>query len=105
LNGKCKENGRLLIASAKITSKGQITLPSKLRTELGLKPGDRVDFERNKKGRIELVEKTHTFEDLRGILKYDGPPLTDEDIVAMVKRARKEMFETATGKSIESEDS
>ena len=76
------------IASAKITSKGQITLPSELRRELGVKPGDRVDFTRNKDGKVELVARTHRLEDLRGMLKYDGPPLSDEDIVEMVREAR-----------------
>ena len=59
------------ISSAKVTSKGQITLPVKLRAELGLKPGDRLDFERNKKGRIEMVPRTRTLADLRGIVKTD----------------------------------
>jgi antitoxin PrlF len=81
------------IASAKVTSKGQITLPAELRQQLGIKPGDRVDFERTKDGRIELVAKTHRFEDLRGILPYDGPPLTDEDIVEIVRQARTEIGE------------
>jgi antitoxin PrlF len=30
--------------SSTITSKGQITVPLEVRTRLGLKPGDRVDF-------------------------------------------------------------
>ena len=80
----------MAIASAKVTSKGQITLPAKLRAELGLKPGDRLDFERNKEGRVELVAKTHTFEDLRGMLPYKGPRLTDEQIVKMVHDGRDE---------------
>ena len=29
---------------AKVTSKGQITIPSRIRTELKLKPGDKVLF-------------------------------------------------------------
>jgi len=29
---------------AKITSKGQLTIPKKLREELNLNPGDRVEF-------------------------------------------------------------
>jgi len=79
------------IASAKVTSKGQITLPAKLREQLGIKPGDRLDFERNRDGKVELVARTERFEDLRGVLPYDGPPLTNEDIVEMVRQARSEM--------------
>lgn len=33
--------------SAKITSKGQITIPLKVRTALGVKEGDKLVFEQN----------------------------------------------------------
>jgi AbrB family looped-hinge helix DNA binding protein len=67
------------IASAKVTSKGQITLPAKLREQLGIKPGDRLDFERNSKGGVELVARRTTAADLRGILKTETS-LTDEQL-------------------------
>lgn len=76
------------IASAKVTSKGQITLPAKLREQLGIKPGDRLDFEQGPDGKVELVARTKTFAGLKGILKYDGPPLSDDDIVELVRQAR-----------------
>lgn len=88
--------------SAKITSKGQITLPVEMRRELGLKPGDRVDFRRNARGGYEVVAKTVKLEDLRGIIPYDGPPLSDDDIVKLVDDARtaraRELHERLTGK-------
>jgi antitoxin PrlF len=67
------------IASAKVTSKGQITLPATLRERLGIKPGDRLDFEQGKDGRVEIVARTKTFADLRGIIKTDIR-LTDEQL-------------------------
>lgn len=73
---------------AKVTSKGQITLPAKLRKELGLKPGDRVNFRQTKEGNYELVAKTLTLEDIRGMIKLDGPPRTIEQIVDDVQKAR-----------------
>ena len=33
-----------LVASSKLNSKGQVTLPREVRTRLGLKQGDRVEF-------------------------------------------------------------
>jgi AbrB family looped-hinge helix DNA binding protein len=74
--------------NAKVTSKGQITLPAELRKALGLKPGDTVNFRKTESGNYELVTKPLRFEDLRGIVPYDGPALTDEDIVDMVRQAR-----------------
>jgi antitoxin PrlF len=32
------------MATATMTSKGQLTVPKEIRDRLGLKPGDRVDF-------------------------------------------------------------
>lgn len=79
-----------MTVSAKITSKGQVTLPASLRKELGLKPGDRVDFVPNAKGGYELKGARKTMADLKGIIRYDGPPLSNDDIVEMVKAARTE---------------
>lgn len=39
-----------LTTSAKVTSKGQITLPLALRRELGIHAGDRFRFESNRAG-------------------------------------------------------
>ncbi|HXO91773.1 MAG TPA: AbrB/MazE/SpoVT family DNA-binding domain-containing protein, partial [Stellaceae bacterium] len=41
----------------KITTKGQVTIPKRLREHLGLKPGANVDFELADDGRVFL--KTH----------------------------------------------
>jgi AbrB family looped-hinge helix DNA binding protein len=53
---------------AKITSKGQVTLPIELRTRLGLEPGDRVMFVEQADGTFVLRARSGTFADLRGIL-------------------------------------
>ena len=53
---------------AKITSKGQITLPLEVRRLLGVRPGDRVLFESNKGGvRVRPVRAESPFEKYRGI--------------------------------------
>lgn len=44
---------------ARITSKGQITIPKKVRTSLGLKKGDEVEFEASGKGYL-LKKKAGT---------------------------------------------
>lgn len=57
-------------ALAKITSKGQITLPKEVRERHGLKPGDRVEFvEEN--GKTWIRPRNMRAVDLIGIL---GPP-------------------------------
>lgn len=50
-----------------ITSKGQVTIPRVLREELGLAPGDRVDFVKSKEGEI-VVKKSLSREKFFGLL-------------------------------------
>lgn len=60
------------MATATITSKGQVTIPKKIRDKLGLKPGDKVDFEVNDKGKLEVSTKTRSIMDTAGILYRPG---------------------------------
>ena len=69
------------MASTVLTSKGQVTIPMAMRKELRLKAGDRIEFTKNAKtGRYELSPRTGTISDLFGILKYDGPPISIEEM-------------------------
>ncbi|WP_263356272.1 AbrB/MazE/SpoVT family DNA-binding domain-containing protein [Acidicapsa ligni] len=55
------------MASATMTSKGQITIPIEVRTELGLKAGDRIEFARNEQGRVVLLPKNGSVQALKGM--------------------------------------
>jgi antitoxin PrlF len=59
---------RPVSVTAKVTSKGQITIPVEIRRQLGVKPGDKVRFESNQQG-IRLVSDSgeSVFEKFRGI--------------------------------------
>ncbi len=53
---------------AKVTSKGQITVPLAIRRLLGVGPGDTVMFEEDKDGvRVRRVNKKSRFARYRGI--------------------------------------
>jgi antitoxin PrlF len=69
-----------------MTSKGQVTVPKRLREALGLKPGSEVVFEYQGNGRatIRRVGKApkSRFAKLRGSLKSD---LTTDEIMAMLR--------------------
>jgi antitoxin PrlF len=70
-----------------VTSKGQITIPKEIRDQMGLKPGDRVDFVSNRKGEISLRIINTDFRSLRGILKSRrAKPLTIEEMDEAIAR-------------------
>jgi AbrB family looped-hinge helix DNA binding protein len=53
---------------AKITSKGQITVPREIRHALGVKPGDKIIFEQNGKDvSVRPVRSKSVFAKYRGI--------------------------------------
>lgn len=72
---------------AKITAKGQTTIPAEIRADLGVGPGDRVEYVKQPDGQIVVRKARHGLESLQGIIKLDHPPSTDE-IVAMVREMR-----------------
>jgi AbrB family looped-hinge helix DNA binding protein len=53
---------------ARITSKGQVTVPRDIRRTLGVRPGDRLLFESDSKGvSIRPLKAKSPFEKYRGI--------------------------------------
>jgi antitoxin PrlF len=53
---------------ARMTSKGQITVPRDIRRTLGVRPGDRLLFEADHTGvRVRPVREKSPFEKYRGI--------------------------------------
>ena len=70
----------------KMTSKGQVTIPKRLRDYLGLKPGAVIDFELSQDGQVFL--KTHReapesrFARLRGSAK---PGMTTDELMALTR--------------------
>jgi AbrB family looped-hinge helix DNA binding protein len=79
-----------MTATAKITSKGQVTIPADVRRGLGVRSGDRIDFVLNAAGRYELSVRSGKLADLRGVLRGAGS-FTPEEIDAWVAEARAAM--------------
>jgi antitoxin PrlF len=55
--------------TAKITSKGQITIPLEVRQRLDVKPGDRIEFQFGPAGDVRLTSKRIPFEQIQGMLR------------------------------------
>jgi len=78
---------------AKITTRGQITIPVEIRRKLGVKDGDKVVFF-EQDGRIIIENSVMlALKDAQDAFRGEAERLglnTEEDVVAMVKEIRKE---------------
>ena len=65
------------MTAAVLTSKGQITIPLDVRQSLKITQGDRVEFVEVSPGRFEILAKTRSIKELRGMF---GPPMVHASI-------------------------
>ena len=69
-----------------VTSKGQVTIPKPIREQLGLTPGNAVDFQLGPDGRVVLTKvggsPPSPFAKLRG---RAGPGLSTDEIMALTR--------------------
>lgn len=74
--------------TAKITSKGQVTVPVEIRRLLGASPGDKLDFQLTPDG-VKVVRQSekNRFEQFRGI--GNGIPELDGSIDEIVRYLRE----------------
>jgi AbrB family looped-hinge helix DNA binding protein len=75
------------MSEAKMTSKGQITVPKDVRLRLNLKPGDRVRFIIEADGRVRFLPAKRDIEDLMGILPRPKRKLSLKEIDDTVQTA------------------
>jgi antitoxin PrlF len=74
------------MSTATLTSKGQITIPKRVRDALGLHTGDRVAFVVRGDGVVELRPETVDLKQLYGSLSYRGRAVSVEAMDASVLR-------------------
>jgi antitoxin PrlF len=69
------------MATATMTSKGQLTVPKEIRERLGLKPGDKVDLVPSGDDRA-IMRKRHTLrlDEVLGTLPTNGVSRTLEEM-------------------------
>jgi antitoxin PrlF len=84
------------VSQTTMTSKGQITLPAGVRARLKLVQGTEMDVQETPEGNVMLIprqKKTGDIRSLRGIVSYDGPPVSLEDINRGIQHAVEERLE------------
>ena len=71
-----------------ITSKGQTTIPKKIRDYLHLQPGDKIDFVVEEGGKVVLEPATFDVRELEGILHRPGMKAVSADEMKNALRRR-----------------
>lgn len=84
------------MAKTRLSSKGQVVIPKAVRDRHGWEPG--VELEVEDHGEAVVLRPANpfpptTFEEVRGCLRYDGPPVTIQEMDAAVEREARRMWE------------
>lgn len=72
------------MATATLTSKGQLTVPAAVRAGLGVGVGDRLEFIQIAPGRYEVLAATVPVTALQGIVPKPGQAVSIEDMDAAI---------------------
>ena len=84
---------------AKVTSKGQVTIPIEIRKKLGLKSGDKILFMEDS-GKIYMINSSmNALREAQKAFAGEASRLgleNDEDVMAMIKELRQENAESQT---------
>jgi AbrB family looped-hinge helix DNA binding protein len=68
------------MATATVTSKGQITIPAQVRASLGIDTGDRIEFVALDNGKFAIMAATHSVTDLKGLIRKPAKTVTIDDM-------------------------
>lgn len=74
------------MATATLTSKGQITIPVEVREALGVDAGDRVEFVAVAPGRYEFMAATRSVTALKGMFGKPRKSVSIEEMNAVIAR-------------------
>ena len=72
--------------TSKITSKGQITLPKKIRNALDLHPGNRVEFILNNEGQVHMIPVKTSIKELKGMVPAPDKPVTIREMQEAIEK-------------------
>ncbi|UTC65378.1 AbrB/MazE/SpoVT family DNA-binding domain-containing protein [Treponema sp. OMZ 788] len=77
---------------AKVTSKGQITIPLKIRNLLGLKTGDKVFFKENR-GKVYITNASQiSLSNIQAQMQGEAEKAgfqTEDDVITYIRELRK----------------
>jgi antitoxin PrlF len=73
------------MATATVTSKGQVTIPQDVRQRLNVQAGDRLEFVELPGGEFAIRPAVHDVRSLKGLLRKSAKPVSVEDMNAAVR--------------------
>jgi AbrB family looped-hinge helix DNA binding protein len=73
------------MAASVVSTKGQIVIPARIRAELGVEAGSRVEFVKSEEGWL-IKPATLPVTALKGILKKTRKPVSVEDMNLAIRR-------------------
>ena len=68
-----------------ITSKGQLTLPKKIRDILNLRPGNKVEFIMDRQGNVKMVPVKSTLKELKGMVPLPKKTISLEEMQMVIE--------------------
>ena len=71
---------------ARITSKGQLTIPKRVRDRMGLHAGDRVEFTLEKDNTARMVPVNASIKELKGFLPKPRKAVRLEDMQEAIEK-------------------
>jgi antitoxin PrlF len=74
------------MATAIISSKGQVTIPKSVRDRLGVDAGDRLEFVETADGTFTVVAATRDVKELKGIIPKPAKPVSIDDMNRAIVR-------------------
>ena len=80
------------MTTSTVSSKGQVTIPKKIREFLKLETFDKVVFIPLEEGKVMITNKQTPVSDLFGMLKHRQPkqPVSMEEMEAVIRKRRAE---------------
>ncbi len=72
------------MATATVTSKGQITIPASVREALNIGTGDRVEFVEVESGRYEVIAATQPVKALKGMFGKSNKVVSIDEMNAAI---------------------
>lgn len=68
------------MATATVNAKGQITIPAQLRSTLGLRPGDQIEFVDLENGQFAIVAVSYSVKRLKGMIRKSKVIVSIDDM-------------------------